>query len=278
MPTSFGKGQLYTRAEVAERIYLPPELRHGGNWDTGYSRWNDEFFIFCNVGIAGTTGHDYPNRWVGKDLFWTGKTGSRMGTPFVKEMLSGMRQVHLFWRGEVRTPFTYAGLATAAEVIDSIPVQVRWSFDPVPVTTQPPPSSDPIWRRGPAPTIGAHVVVREDGPTELYAMTLEGPIHAMLPGIGEDLIAVKLGMSNDPVRRLAELNFGFPPGSSIEWRLHWTRPYPSGSQAFAAEGKILEALRLARRWIGGEFAVLPREELGRLLVLPLGAVHATLSR
>ena len=266
--TSFQKAQLYTRADVAELIGLPQHLRHGGNWDTGYSRWNAEFFIFCNVGIPGKTGHDYPNRWEGKELAWTGKTGSRKGTPFVSEMLSGTHPVHLFWRGKLDRPFTYAGLATAIEVIDTIPVQVRWSFDSLPASIQDVPSSVPVWRRGPPPTVGARTVVREDGPTELYVMALEGPSQPMFPAMGEGLIAVKLGMSNDPIRRLTELNFGFPPSSSIEWRLHGTRSYPSGAEAFAAEGEILEALRLARRWIGGEFAIVPREKLAGLLVLP----------
>lgn len=264
---SFRKGQLYTRAEVAETIELPSELRHGGNWDTGYSRWNGEFFIFCNVGIAGTTGHDYPNRWDGKDLLWTGKTGSRMGTPFVKEMLSGTLPIHLFWRGELRTPFTYAGLATPTEVVDTIPVQVRWAFDLAPSVPLRLPAKKPVWRRGPPPTVGAQTIVKEDGPTDVYIMRLEGPIEAMLPALGVGLVAIKLGMSNDPNRRLAELNFGFPPGSSLEWLLHRTRTYPSRQAAFAAEGEILEALRLARRWIGGEFAVVPREELDALLPL-----------
>lgn len=266
--TSFRQGQLYTRAEVAERIGLPQELRHGGNWDTGYSRWNDEFFIFCNVGIPGKTGHDYPNRWQGKELAWTGKTGSRRGTPFVSEMLSGTRPVHLFWRGKLDTPFTYAGLATPVEVLDTIPVQVRWTFDYAPAALWDATASGPVWRRGPPPTVGAHSVVREDGPTELYIMTLEGPVGAIFPTMGEGLIPVKLGMSNDPTRRLAELNFGFPPGSSIQWRLRRTRTYPSGQEAFAAEGEILEALRLGEQWIGGEFAVVPRDELAGLLVPP----------
>lgn len=267
-PTAFRKGQLYSRAQIADRIRLPAERLKGGPWETGYSSWNDEFFIFCNVGVAGTNGHDYPNRWDGKDLLWTGKTRSRMGTPFVNEMLSGARPVHLFWRGEERTPFTYAGLATAAEVIDTIPVQVRWSFESTPELFKEVSPKGPIWRRGPPPTVGAQTTVREDGPTELYVMMLDGPVQAIFPGLVDGLTVVKLGMSNDPIRRLDELNFGFPPGSSIEWRLHRTRTYPSGQEAFAAEGEILEALRLARRWIGGEFAVVPREELGGLLGLP----------
>ena len=246
--SSFRKGQFYTRAEVAERIELPPELRHGGNWDTGYSRWNGEFFIFCNVGIAGTTGHDYPNRWDGKGLLWTGKTGSRMGTPFVEEMLSGALPVHLFWRGEVRTPFTYAGLAAAAEVIDTIPVQVRWTFGSTPAAVQDSSPGDPIWRRGPPPAVGTHTVVREDGPTELYIMTLEGPAQALFPTMGEGLIPVKLGMSNDPIRRLAELNFGFPP----VFRRVALAPDANlllGKEAFVDEGEI-RSLKPCGRWMG----------------------------
>jgi hypothetical protein len=263
--SSFRKGQLYTRAEVAERIDLPPALRHGGNWDTGYSRWNDEFFIFCNVGIPGKTGHDYPNRWEGKELLWTGKTRSRKDTPFVREMLSGARSVHLFWRGKLDTPFTYAGLAAADEVVDTIPVQVRWSFESAMLASKDGRAKPPVWRRGPPPSNGAQTIIKQDGPTQLYVMKLNGPAEAVLPACGENLIAVKVGMSNNPSRRVDELNCGFPPGSSVEWGLHHTRTYPSGREAFAAEGKLLEVLRLAGSWIGGEFAIVSHENLEALL-------------
>src|SRR5436853_5241090 len=57
--SSFRKDQFYTRPEVAALVGRPKNRWKGGDWDTGYSRWNDEFFIFCNVGIPGKTGHDY---------------------------------------------------------------------------------------------------------------------------------------------------------------------------------------------------------------------------
>jgi hypothetical protein len=265
--SSFRKGQLYTRADVAETIGLPQELRHGGQWDTGYSRWSDEFFIFCNVGIAGTTGHDYPNRWDGKGLIWTGKTNSRKDTPLVREMLSGTRPVHLFWRGELRTPFTYAGLATAVEVLDTIPVQVRWSFDDVLPAIDDLQSALPVWHRGPPPTQGVQTIVKEDGPTQLYLMTLEGAAGAILGEIREGQTAIKVGISNNPLRRADQLNVGFPPGSLVTWLVRRTRSFPSANEAFLAEGRLLEALRLAKRWIGGEFAIVPTEDLGKIFTL-----------
>ncbi len=263
----FQRGQLYTRADVAERIGLPQALRRGGNWDTGYSRWDSEYFIFCNVGIAGTTGHDYPNRWDGKDLVWSGKTGSRKDQPFLREMLSGASAVHLFWRGELRTPFTYAGRAVAKEVFDTVPVQVRWSFSEQSPAVELPRAATPIWHRGPPPSAGTQTIVKEDGPTLLYLMTLEGPAQAILGDVREGLTAIKVGISNNPIRRADQLNVGFPPGCLVAWKVRRTRSYPSANDAFDAEGRLLEALRLAKRWIGGEFAVVPSDELAGLLAL-----------
>lgn len=89
----------------------------------------------------------------------------------------------------------------------------------------------------------------------------------MVAAAAGGLIPIKVGISNKPYRRLDEMNFGFPPEASAIWRLHSTRRYPSGNDAFVAEGNILEALRLVGRWIGGEFAVVPSQELDAVLTL-----------
>lgn len=274
----FQKGQLYTRPELATLVGHPSAGGKGGDWYTGYARWNGEFFIFCNVGVPGKTGHDYPNQWDGPELEWSGKTGSRKDSPLVKDMLSGAFPVHLFWRGKTNGPFSYAGPATAVDVEDTSPVQVRWSFgfwkSPDEGTTGKP----PVWRRGPPPSAGPRTILKYDGPTHLYLMKLEGPAAAML-ALEDGMAAIKVGITNDLARRLAQLNFGFPPGFGVEWRLYRARTYPSGKTAFAAEGQILEALRLSKRWIGGEFALVSQEELKTLLTPPHGvASHATLSR
>lgn len=125
----FIQGQKYTREEIAEQIELPARLRKGGAWATGYMRWENEVFIFCNVGVAGRTGHDYPNRWKGEELIWTGKTNSTKEQPLISAMIKGDVTVHIFWRREDRAPWTYAGRATAVAVKDSVPVEVTWCFE-----------------------------------------------------------------------------------------------------------------------------------------------------
>lgn len=125
--TQFIKDRKYTRDSVAEQIGRPPENR-GGNWNTGYATWNGECFVFCNIGTAGRTGHDYPNRWDGPELVWYGKGPSHRDEPLMRQMINGQIPVHMFWRDNDRKPFTYAGLARAVEVDGSSPVRVRWRF------------------------------------------------------------------------------------------------------------------------------------------------------
>lgn len=86
MPTRFTFAETYSRAQVAERIGMPKE-RQGGNWMTGYDEWNDEYFVFCNIGIAGRSGHDYANRWDSKELIWFAKGGARRGTDTLSRLI-----------------------------------------------------------------------------------------------------------------------------------------------------------------------------------------------
>ncbi len=62
-------GKIYKRVEVMDSVGVPPTIsRKGGSWFTGYARHGNVICIFCNVGVAGRTGHDYSNTWVGKTL------------------------------------------------------------------------------------------------------------------------------------------------------------------------------------------------------------------
>ena len=268
--SSFQINQLYTRPELAALVGHPSAGRKGGDWYTGYARWNGEFFIFCNVGTPGKTGHDYANRWDGAELEWFGKTNSRIDTPSMSDMLSEAFPIHVFWRSKLDTPFTYEGRAKAVEVRNTTPVEVRWAFgvSTIPVLGQG--SKMPSWRRGPPPSVGTQTIVKYDGPTHLYLMILDGPADELIPQLENSNAAIKVGITNDLPRRLAELNFGFPPGSSVMWRLHQTKLFQSGQAAFEEEGRILDALRLARRSIGGEFAIVPHAELKSVLTLGHG--------
>lgn len=125
----FVVGKTYTRRDVFTVIGIPPETK-GGNWDTGYARYADQWFIFCNVGAPGTTGHDYNNRFIGDELLWYGKTRSKQEHPSIQSMISPATCVHLFYRGNNRSSFTYAGEARAKNVTPaSSPVEILWRFE-----------------------------------------------------------------------------------------------------------------------------------------------------
>jgi hypothetical protein len=265
MAEGFVVGGLYTREQIADRIALPPG-RRGGSWSTGYDEWDGAFFVFANIGNPGRTGHDYPNRWNGKELIWYGKSRTRLGQRQIDRLVSNTVPVHFFWRTKDRAPFTYAGIGTALTASEGTPVEVVWTFgDQAAKISSVPEKSAPRWRHGPPPVKGSASVTRVDGPTDVYLLRLEGSVGALIE-MPPDCVCIKVGMTNDVTRRLVELNAGFPPGSSVHWRLEKSSRAEDARSAYQLEGSILEQLRIAKRWIGGEFAIVPEKSL--LTIIP----------
>ncbi|GKR04431.1 hypothetical protein KAM472_41740 [Aeromonas caviae] len=62
-------GSTYTRNDIYEILGLP-ENERGGDWLNGYHRHGEDYYIFCNIGVPGRTGHDYDNHWEGEKLIW----------------------------------------------------------------------------------------------------------------------------------------------------------------------------------------------------------------
>lgn len=123
----FEVGRQYTRNDVFARIGIPAP--DGGPWFTGYARHGDAYFIFCGVGTPGRTGHDYPNRFIGPDLVWYGKSRSKRGQPAIERLLSPTTVVYVFCRQDDRSPFTFTGIGRVKAVNDkSSPLEVTWSF------------------------------------------------------------------------------------------------------------------------------------------------------
>jgi 5-methylcytosine-specific restriction enzyme A len=126
----FEIGNRYTRAGVQAILEVPVESRRGGDWATGYTRYNDAFYVFCGVGSAGRTGHDYGNHWVGDDLHWAAKTQARPHHQQFRDLVGGRYPVHIFYRTGDRDSFIYAGEARAQQVDDTKqPLEVIWTFD-----------------------------------------------------------------------------------------------------------------------------------------------------
>ena len=59
----FKIGSKYTRKDIGY-LYFPNKGRpKGGDWDTGYVRVENDLVIFMNIGVPGSTGHDFPNEY-----------------------------------------------------------------------------------------------------------------------------------------------------------------------------------------------------------------------
>lgn len=128
MSESFIVGSEYTRNDIYEILRLPQDQR-GGDWLNGYHRHNQDYFIFCNVGVPGRTGHDYDNYWDGEKLVWYGKRQSHFGQQTIKNLISGEYRVLIFYREVDRAPFTYAGIGVPIPHPDTErPARIDWVF------------------------------------------------------------------------------------------------------------------------------------------------------
>jgi hypothetical protein len=124
---SFVVGKTYKRKDIYQVIGIPEDTK-GGSWDTGYNKYKDDWFIFCNIGVAGRTGHDYNNQFVGDELVWFGKTRSKKEHFTIHSLICPVGKVYIFTRVSNRDPFMYAGVGKAKSVEDTSPVKIVWEF------------------------------------------------------------------------------------------------------------------------------------------------------
>lgn len=126
----FIKGKPYSRKDVQEILDVPEDKRKGGAWATGYTSYKGNYYIFCNIGVPGKTGHKYNNRFIGKNLIWEGKLNTNINQPTIKKMISEEYKVHIFTREDNKNVnFIYQGEGKALEVKDTVPVTILWGFD-----------------------------------------------------------------------------------------------------------------------------------------------------
>ncbi|MVO18585.1 hypothetical protein GO984_22505 [Rhodobacteraceae bacterium CY05] len=109
--------------------------------------------------------------------------------------------------------------------------------------------------KGIPPTYGARSSNMNDGENHVYLMKFSGGAKFLLghSGYSEGQALVKVGRSNDPARRLSEINTGFPERSTAKWSLVNTQKFPSGVTAHAVECDIKTAFGAAFNSEGGEF-------------------------
>lgn len=128
MAIHFTVGNQYSRKDIYNILDIPHVK--GGNWDTGYNRYNNDWFIFCNLNTPGRTGDIHDNRFIGNELVWHGKARSHLSQPTIQSMINPIGNIHIFTRDDSdNTEFTYRGNARAKEQFDTTPVKIIWSFN-----------------------------------------------------------------------------------------------------------------------------------------------------
>lgn len=98
-------------------------------------------------------------------------------------------------------------------------------------------------RKGPPPQPGTRILSATSGPAATYAMRLEGSalVAAVAPVVqGAHEGVWKIGFSNNPERRLNELNAYLPSEDSLHWRLIRHQWHEDEINAYAMEQRIFE--------------------------------------
>lgn len=128
---TFKIGNKYKRADVLDLIEVAKDSNgnRGGVYSNGYFKFNNNYYIFTNIGVEGRTGHDYDNKFLENgDLFWYAKTNTKIHQNQMQELINSQYQVHIFYREENRDDFTYAGLGKVVSYQDTSPVQITWQL------------------------------------------------------------------------------------------------------------------------------------------------------
>ena len=113
MKLEFKKGSKYSRNDVGWICYPEKGPPPRGNWETGYVRFEDNLLIFMNIGVPGTTGHDFANYYdhSNKTIVWYGKPKSHSGQPTFKKLLDRNLTPHFFARWDNKDKmFTHLGV------------------------------------------------------------------------------------------------------------------------------------------------------------------------
>jgi 5-methylcytosine-specific restriction protein A len=124
----FKVGDSYTKHDIYRILNVPIE-RQKGAWDTGYRKYDDDFYVFVNIDNAGRTGHDYDNHWEGENLVWYAKTGTTIRQLIIRELLDNNSTVNIFTRTNDRSPFTYQGEGKVQSYEDVTPVKITWQIN-----------------------------------------------------------------------------------------------------------------------------------------------------
>ena len=127
----FISDKFYSRKDIYNILNVPKQ-KQNGSWNTGYTKYNNEYYIFVTLNGEGRTGHNYHNHWEGNLLYWRGKMNSHVNQNSIKLMLEGDIKIHIFTREDSRNvKFKYEGLGQVDSYKDLKPVLIYWKIKKV---------------------------------------------------------------------------------------------------------------------------------------------------
>ena len=93
----FKRGLRYTREEIG-RLARPDSPPKGGDWRTGYSAIGEDLFVFANIGIPGSTGHDFENYYdeQTQSLIWFSSPNRHSSNPQLQKLINGKYNPYFF--------------------------------------------------------------------------------------------------------------------------------------------------------------------------------------
>lgn len=122
----------YSRKKIKEMIGLPQNIVDSNlnYYSFGYPKYKDTFYIFANIGISGSTGHDYDNRFIDENFFiWTAPFNTNSDQKNIKALLANNFKRLLFTRYNNKDDFIYQGILNVCEVLNnSSPVKIKFSL------------------------------------------------------------------------------------------------------------------------------------------------------
>lgn len=106
-------------------------------------------------------------------------------------------------------------------------------------------------------SFGERTSTYEDGEAVVYLTVFQGDSHTLLGRkkvLSDRSVAMKVGVTNDPKRRLFELNASFPPAAIGRWGAFMTsQPFPSKAGAEEVEAIFKDKAAQKLESLGGEF-------------------------
>jgi hypothetical protein len=109
--------------------------------------------------------------------------------------------------------------------------------------------------KGIPPSYGHRTSEHEDGENHLYLMMLSASAEVILGRTSENVgkALVKIGRSNDPRRRIKEINEGFPERAAFRWKLVHHQAFESGEVAHKFETELKRLFDSQFKSQGNEF-------------------------